>query len=430
MSQIFRFPRNVVVNSAGVPYPNAKSYVYLTGTSTLATVWTDEGLSVAGANPIVADASGVFPLRWLDDSVAYKLSVTTSADVLLYSEDPAFDPQFTQAQIGAILYPRTAAEIAAGVTPTDYSYPEGDPRRYYTGLALTADNLRMLWSFGHVPTYVDGDTFTVAGDVRSSYPDRTRLCVMSGAAQTYAQILSTSFGAGITTVETRPEGTSNLPASPLGVAVYRGVILDHMNTVMVDYNQSQVFQIINKNTGTAAATQLLVGDFTASGIGIIGTKSATLPAAYYYLAPSNPISAITTGLNIPLVLVTHDVSRVIIPGDGSAIQTTADFVVQRTNDAGVGGGSTSTSAADGTATGQFSLRVASVEQAIYSATTTVASLGTVTAIPLSIYTNGAVVLTIQSGGLGNYANDAAAAAGGVPVKGMYRNGSVLMVRVA
>lgn len=31
--------------------------------------------------------------------------------------------------------------------------------------------------------------------------------------------------------------------------------------------------------------------------------------------------------------------------------------------------------------------------------------------------------------LGNYANDAAASAGGVPVGGSYRNGSVLMVRV-
>lgn len=33
-------------------------------------------------------------------------------------------------------------------------------------------------------------------------------------------------------------------------------------------------------------------------------------------------------------------------------------------------------------------------------------------------------------GLGNYANDAAAATGGVPVGGAYRNGSVVMVRVA
>jgi hypothetical protein len=33
-------------------------------------------------------------------------------------------------------------------------------------------------------------------------------------------------------------------------------------------------------------------------------------------------------------------------------------------------------------------------------------------------------------GLGNYTNDAAAAAGGVPVGGVYRNASALMVRVA
>ena len=32
--------------------------------------------------------------------------------------------------------------------------------------------------------------------------------------------------------------------------------------------------------------------------------------------------------------------------------------------------------------------------------------------------------------LGNYANDAAAQVGGVAVGGMYRNGSVIMVRVA
>lgn len=38
--------------------------------------------------------------------------------------------------------------------------------------------------------------------------------------------------------------------------------------------------------------------------------------------------------------------------------------------------------------------------------------------------------TPQLSGLGNYVDDAAAAAGGVPVGGVYRNASVLMVRVA
>lgn len=36
----------------------------------------------------------------------------------------------TAGNIGLALYPRTSAEVSAGVTPTDYSYPPGDVRRY------------------------------------------------------------------------------------------------------------------------------------------------------------------------------------------------------------------------------------------------------------------------------------------------------------
>lgn len=39
-------------------------------------------------------------------------------------------------------------------------------------------------------------------------------------------------------------------------------------------------------------------------------------------------------------------------------------------------------------------------------------------------------LQAQFANLGDYADDAAAAAGGVPIWGVYRNGSVLMVRVS
>lgn len=39
------------------------------------------------------------------------------------------------------------------------------------------------------------------------------------------------------------------------------------------------------------------------------------------------------------------------------------------------------------------------------------------------------VITDQSAVLGNFANDSAAAAGGVPIDGLYRNGSIVMVRV-
>ena len=44
---------------------------------------------------------------------------------------------------------------------------------------------------------------------------------------------------------------------------------------------------------------------------------------------------------------------------------------------------------------------------------------------------GTISLTKENGALlDNFVNDAAAKAGGVPVGGLYRNGSVVMVRVA
>lgn len=46
--------------------------------------------------------------------------------------------------------------------------------------------------------------------------------------------------------------------------------------------------------------------------------------------------------------------------------------------------------------------------------------------------DGNILLQTVAGvvGLANYANDGAASAGGVPVGGLYRNGSVVMIRVA
>lgn len=44
--------------------------------------------------------------------------------------------------------------------------------------------------------------------------------------------------------------------------------------------------------------------------------------------------------------------------------------------------------------------------------------------------NDPIYISLNSSNLSNFANDAAAASGGVPVGSLYRNGSVVMVRVA
>jgi hypothetical protein len=59
-----------------------------------------------------------------------------------------------------------------------------------------------------------------------------------------------------------------------------------------------------------------------------------------------------------------------------------------------------------------------------------AFLVTMTATQTALALNPGAGLTVTASALGNYANDAAASAGGVAINGVYRNGSVLQVRVA
>lgn len=127
--QLFTLPKQVPLSSGAI-VPGARLRLYLTGTTTPAVGYSDSALTTPITQPIEADAAGVLPVVYLDPDVVYKATVSTSADALLYTVDPINETLLSQAIIGEYLYPRTTAEIAAGVTPTDYSYPPGDVRRY------------------------------------------------------------------------------------------------------------------------------------------------------------------------------------------------------------------------------------------------------------------------------------------------------------
>lgn len=70
-------------NRDDVLQAGALLYVYENGTTTKATIYTDEGLSILSSNPVVANASGQFPAVWgeagtADVPVPYTVMVTTS----------------------------------------------------------------------------------------------------------------------------------------------------------------------------------------------------------------------------------------------------------------------------------------------------------------------------------------------------------------
>lgn len=63
-------------------------YTYTTGTTTLATTYSDEALTTANTNPIVADANGSFGDVWVSDLSLYKIALYDADSVLVSTFDP------------------------------------------------------------------------------------------------------------------------------------------------------------------------------------------------------------------------------------------------------------------------------------------------------------------------------------------------------
>jgi hypothetical protein len=82
--------------------PGAKAVITLAGTTTLVNVYSNVGLSVAAANPVVANSVGRFPQRWVDDAVSLRMRVF-AADADIDNDDPIedFDP-YTPVETGSI----------------------------------------------------------------------------------------------------------------------------------------------------------------------------------------------------------------------------------------------------------------------------------------------------------------------------------------
>lgn len=86
MAEIFRPPYFQVESAAGVPLSGAKLYFYVAGTTTDQAVYQEIGLSTQHTQPVVADASGIFPAIYLGAST-YKAVLKTAADVEIKSYD-------------------------------------------------------------------------------------------------------------------------------------------------------------------------------------------------------------------------------------------------------------------------------------------------------------------------------------------------------
>jgi hypothetical protein len=126
MAQIFTLPRVSTIDLVGAVAPRARLYFYQTGTSTPQPVYADSGLSTALTQPVTASDAGLFQAIYLNDALpSYKVVCRDENDAELWSVDPYINGP-SQSQLAAALYPRTPAEISAGLTVANYRIASHD----------------------------------------------------------------------------------------------------------------------------------------------------------------------------------------------------------------------------------------------------------------------------------------------------------------
>lgn len=110
-----------------------KLHTYAAGGTTAQGTWTDAAGTNPNSNPVTLDANGTAVVR-LTTGLAYHFVLKDSTDTTtLWDADNYQASYLTQSDIGALLYPRTAAEINAvptPVTPVTDVYPVQTAIRY------------------------------------------------------------------------------------------------------------------------------------------------------------------------------------------------------------------------------------------------------------------------------------------------------------
>lgn len=91
--QLYNHPRQLNLSTSLAILPGAKAYFFVSGTSTAATTYQNSSLSTSHANPVVANAAGVFAPIYLDSSILYKVELQDTNGAVLsgYPVDPCND---------------------------------------------------------------------------------------------------------------------------------------------------------------------------------------------------------------------------------------------------------------------------------------------------------------------------------------------------
>lgn len=100
MSQLFYLPQQPVLNETALPVAGALAYFYVTGTTTLAPIYADAGLTTPLNNPVTADAFGRLVPIYLDGAIVYRLRVTRPNGAIIGADIDPYVPTSNAASGG------------------------------------------------------------------------------------------------------------------------------------------------------------------------------------------------------------------------------------------------------------------------------------------------------------------------------------------
>lgn len=485
------------------PLSGATWTFYATGTTTLQSVYTTAALSVAHANPVVADAGGKFAPIYLDGSLTYRGVLRDAGGTTIQDIDPLNSTALSDliddltGPGGAVLIGTVRERLTS---PRTY-YVRTDGSDSNTGLADSAGGAFATWGAAVAAALrIDNGGFDVTiragaeGGVKTwnmtSLPilgpsvGTGRLIFKGNGANTvlncatdgfYAQGLIQVIVGNVTIISGGGYGSIVASAGSLVALDTVGPIFGNAAVAHMFVHESGGYiQALNSSytiTGNAGFAHVWAANngtaaIEGSTVTITGTPTITafaMATTGGYIQFNNTMSFVGsfTGKKFDIQtygkIASSNQGVNFLPGSlagtvgsGGSYLDTGHFAfsfidLASTLTFGVNGHKMFD---DGTAKFTLSLASAGVDQAYcniaYGATPGLTFGNAAGRVGLS--SNGNVILSGHSvtntgtGGAGivlpygpastSYANDAAAAAGGVPVGGVYRNGSALMVRVA
>lgn len=252
-SELFITPSRAT-NSNGLNIDGAKWFFYLTGTTTKESVFTTSALSVAHANPVVADAAGKFANIYLNPVKTYRAVLKTADEAtIIYDIDPVNSDAGVFLQSGAGANARTVQDkLRDVISVKDFGA---------TGDGSTNDAA----SIGEALTYAG----TIANGATVEVPAGVYVCGATGLTVPQKVTLKLNSGAKITSSAT------NAITVTLGAFGLSGSVVGDGYASLIEHTGTGAGILLN-GTGESQADVYLANfrlkGSSAGAAGILGRK--------------------------------------------------------------------------------------------------------------------------------------------------------------